>query len=175
MLDTTLATSRETGRAGPRFSSGERAGPGRAVHSTGRAGPGRTQRAVAARSDGPGHFFLWATFYFCATRIEHNILALSHMYWITCFVTGTCKKQRNIKIAAFVILYIKGNVLAGPGRAGPRVGISTGRAGPGLVLAAVNGPGRAGPCATGRSSTVRWAGQLFSLGHFLFLCDTHRT
>ena len=49
-------------------------------------------------------------------------------------------------MAAFVILYIKGNVLAGPGRAGPRVGIYTGRARPGLVLAAVNGPGRAGPC-----------------------------
>ena len=46
-------------------------------------------------------------------------------------------------MTAFVILYIKGNVLAGPGRAGPRVGIYTGRARPGLVLEAVNGPGLA--------------------------------
>ena len=37
---------------GPRFSSGKRAGPGRAQH-------------------GPSNCFLWATFYFCTTRTCH--------------------------------------------------------------------------------------------------------
>jgi len=58
-------------------------------------------------------------------------------------------------MAAFFILNIKGNVLAGLGRAGPRVGIYTGRAGPGLFLPAVNAvqsTGRAGP---GRRKSAR--------------------
>jgi len=48
-------------------------------------------------------------------------------------------------------------------------------AGPGLVLAAVNGPGRAGPCAArarpGRA-VRNGPDTLFSLGHFLYFCVT---
>ena len=48
------------GRAGPRFGSGKRAGPGHALHGPGRVGPCATGRAQQVA----GKLFLWANFYF---------------------------------------------------------------------------------------------------------------